>query len=57
MDKYTKMEKEWEVRRGILSSLQGPYMLLGIGLGAGTFGGIGLYIDNKDFSWDKGSKH
>jgi hypothetical protein len=51
---YSKLSMEWEKRRLMIKSFNGPIIILATGLDQNDkFGGCALYMNNEVFKWNK----
>ena len=57
-EEYAKISMEWEKRRMMIKSFNGPIAILGTGLDQNDkFGGCALFINNDMFNWNKSKNH
>ena len=57
-EEYAKLAFDWEKRRMMVKSFNGPIILVGTGLDQNIkFGGCALFINNDIYKWNKSKTH
>ena len=57
-EEYAKLAMDWEKRRMMVKSFNGPIIIVGTGLDQNDkFGGCALFINNDLYKWNKSKNH